>query len=144
MTLRVDDMKVGHWVVVVEKITVDERFAMTYTLNGRPWEILAINLPFIAVLSGDCLTSFDVREYRFERCNRRYAEIMLQAADQGSKIHHYVERREKRKKGTVDASGVLKRCVNCAERLRQRLDKATRKWCWVCPRCDRTVGEVQK
>lgn len=124
MTLRVDDMRIGQWLVITYQHSIPEKIRPNIRYDGRPWRIEAISLPFIAVSCGTCIHSIDVRDFIFGRCTSRYAHMMMGAEEEP------VEAKPKKER---------MRCVNCGEKMVLiRIKGQPEANRWYCCKCDRT------
>lgn len=71
--MRPDDFKVGMFATVSG--FKDPNHGDRYW-TGKPFEVMAISLPWIAVFDGVSHSSIDTRKYELTRVNREYVEAL--------------------------------------------------------------------
>lgn len=117
----VDDLCVGQYVCVSGDKRVTDGCA-----TGEPYKIVAIDLPFIALLNRrGAIDGIDTRVYALKRVSKRYWNVFV-GADYHEDEHV--------------ADDNYPRCVRCGERLVQR--SVTGKWHYYCRQCDVSFDEV--
>lgn len=78
---HIENLRKGQFIVITKNIKAedacDENGFVSYP--GQPFEVLAVDFPFIAVklLSENSITALDVREYEFKVTTRRYAQQFM-------------------------------------------------------------------
>ncbi len=117
----IDDLRVGQYIVVVGVKGEPQEywFRPPTEYSGLPGKVLAVSLPFVAVLVGEERVALDVRALEVQRVSRQYVKAMAKVLPAG-----------KRK-----APPEPGRCVRCGTRLHQVLNRVPRSWMEVCPEC---------
>lgn len=153
MTLPLDKLKKGDLVIVSEDLDTEEPqgfsempfFAMRRKarFDGKPWKVLAINLPFVLVTDGDHTTAIDVRLWGLIPASKEYVKAW-------EEDHGVVHRQEsivrgrpvkgrqggiapkRRKKEKPDPRA----CPRCRAKMKERLyEPGSGRWRLICPAC---------
>lgn len=124
----VDSLRVGQYVCVSgDKRVVDGCAA------GEPYRIIAIDLPFIALLNRrGAVDGIDTRVYALKRVSKRYWNVFVGTEYQEDE-HNAFDK-------DTNADTSYPRCVRCGDRLVQR--SMMGKWHYYCRQCDVSFDEV--
>lgn len=160
----IEDIHPGQFICVVRDKRLDDqshpqppRFAMSY--SGRPVEVIAISLPFIAVTNGRFTDSIDVRDFDVKVVTKEYAIAMLSrindtpGVSRAKKIRKHRERQKRIAEAKFDSvMGIVHQpherdCPRCGERMVRRRTYSqncsaaipnslpTGGWMMVCKQC---------
>jgi hypothetical protein len=143
-----DDLKPGMCVALVRIKEEDaapqspffflgEERSATKRLDGRPLEILAINLPFVAVTDGRRRFAIDLRQYDVQKLSRAYVQSFWD--DDAASTKPGRQRRKAKRNEKPDPSY----CQRCGERLIQLLIPGAG-WQIVCRQCGMNGGPAPK
>ncbi len=80
MIKSVENINIGDHVAIIGYHEVPEGFKVVGDLNGRPFRVLAISYPFLAVHSYDQnkLDTIDVRRYQLTKLNDDYVALFAE------------------------------------------------------------------
>lgn len=147
-----DDLSVGDYIVLVECHEIEaycpyniyhEDF-IPPKFDGRPFEILAVSLPFVCVTNGPQTFAIDLHAWGVQKVTREYAKAMAHANGCVT-----VERRKKNKRSVFAAAKQRQAppdpqaCPRCGHRMRQVLQAGGSGWFLICPQCNNNGGPVQ-
>lgn len=134
----VDSLKIGDWVAVVRykqarsKHTPWGSWDVEPSYDGRPGQVVAISLPFVALTDGARVGTIDVRDIDLQRVTEQYAKAVLSSGAVPVKVR-------RRRRGKPDPS----LCPRCGDRLQQFMSKRTEfKFRVRCPSCGWDGGPV--
>ena len=141
MTVQADDFKVGRWYAIESENAMPYQEEMSpfgvvrrasSCVDGMPFVITAISLPFLAVSDGRRSYSLDSREYKLIRLSPQYVRELRRY--KGAQRHS----------GEVvqEAVPMEGHCPLCTARIRQMYGGESI-WRLACPEC-KFVGEVPK
>ena len=145
--MKPDDIKVNMWVAIIQVLEEDNGYdynpfwgggrTPTLPVDGRPLQVIAISLPFVAVRDGEYRYSVDIRKYVLSRIHKTYKRMMTGKRAGGSDIHpgaaHSVEHVDTVATHQEDNRG---NCPMCGERLRQVMtEHAPGVWFFRCKQC---------
>lgn len=158
-----DDLKVKQWVVITRdyndqlKEFNDRPFIVRSEdslVDGTPLQILAINLPFLAVTDGIIRKSIDVRHVDLKKANRKYVDLMkrkrkkyqLDFSDAQNFCNNHIidhvdeDEIKKEKKRKDDMRG---KCPECGEKLVNKRTESG-EWIMFCRECGFEGGRHRK
>ena len=122
----IDSIKVGDWIAVsdclVEPPECIRDHSIRFQADGRPWQVVAISLPFLCLRDDRVQVTLDVRNWEVVRLSRVYVARVLEAPAAR-------ERRRKPRKPKADAL----QCPRCGERMVQMLIGS--QWRYTCRDC---------
>lgn len=122
----VDDLNVGDTVAVVGHKAQHRRCG---DFSGRPWVVLAISLPFLALHDGEEIQSLDVRAWDVKKVTIQYAQAMRGTLE------------------TVEVPAVIDLycCPQCGDRYCERMYTIKKKnqWRWWCRTCHHDGGPAK-
>lgn len=114
----VDDLRVRQFVCVC-----DDRRVTDSSSDGEPYQIMAIDLPFMALMARDgTVNGIDTRVYSLKRVSKRYWNAFVNMPS------HTV------------AEDDYPRCIRCGERLVQSF--ISNKWRYYCRACNQDYDLV--
>lgn len=148
--INFDDLKKGQWIVItgmIEEETGFQEFSpwmprqRHHHPDGRPLEVLAVDLPFILVeaVTGDTFT-VDTRRFTVQRTHKKYVEEAAKALETTEKKSPRSRIIKKRK---VKIKPDPRDCVRCGTRMVQRRVEGGKEWRHVCPGCGFDKGPVE-
>jgi len=138
--LQLDDLKVGQWVIIHsfrdnEPIPSNSPFPGMVAFNkrrpaGNPLRIVAINLPFLFVWSGQEPFTVDVRDVYLQKANRSYVNSYMRLTESWTKPLTPTQRG-----AMAQATANLRemRCPKCGGKLESELRDDVE--IVFCPRC---------
>lgn len=110
--LAPDDMEVGMFIAVTESWNLPR----DCTVSGKPFEVLAVNLPFLACREGAMRFIIDVRDHKFIRASKQYVDALHVS------------------KPTATAD--YRSCPRCGEMRNERMTAGDKTWKLACPNCE--------
>lgn len=125
----IDDIRIGNHIALVDYRGPDRcnrgGQPKPMRFDGDPLEVVAISLPFLAVVNGPHLLTIDTRMYDVQKLKPHYVRT----------VHRFVDSMPSEEE--IEARHPdPRRCVRCGERLRHRNDKQTKfEWRLICPNC---------
>lgn len=138
--VHIENLKIGDYVTPVEdhwEQDSENPFRQKTVFDGRPYMVIAISFPFVAIENGGKVISIDVRRFGLTKLNKQYAQATLGAT--GGKVPTGRRKKIKTKRDPRD-------CIRCGERMVQRIPKDNnpgRLWHRVCPTCGFDHGPVE-
>ena len=119
----VDDLNVGDTVAVINNKYHHRKCG---DFSGRPWVVVAISLPFLALHDGAEVQSLDVRAWDVKKVSTQYAQAMTGTLE------------------TVVVPAVIDpyTCLQCGDRYCERMYTVKKKnqWRWWCRTCHHDGG----
>jgi uncharacterized protein (UPF0212 family) len=145
--INYDELKPHHWIVIIGEVEKDEGWQdpnpwmgmrRNYTPDGKPLEVLAVDLPFILVeaITGEKF-AVDVRRLNVQRCSKKYVEAADRSLNMQVSETNFRVAKAKRKKIKVKKDP--RDCPICGRRMRHRKIEAS----VVGVRCALTVGMIK-
>jgi hypothetical protein len=114
----VENLKVGHWVAIVD---CKVRRRQEFPIDGRPWQVASISLPFVCLADGQYMFSLDVRSYDLQRLTTHYVKRIIDTSQCPHSPEHPTE----------PASRGL--CPLCGTKLAEVLSGGM--WMFTCRQC---------
>ena len=140
--MQIDDIKTGQYIIITGPANesrhecppwphVHEKPDKVLNLCGTPLEVVAINLPFVAVsIDDDPSFVIDARKYKFARANHRYVKAFGWSMYQQFENHHRAILPSATTQATVRAC-----CPGCGGKMVERRIGES-KWAFRCRECE--------